>query len=83
MEATVVNIGGSLGVRVPEAVIRDFNLTAGTKVEICFMRDDTLLFGRKSKARDGWDAAFARYADEGEDKLMMPDFLDTETDEML
>ena len=81
MEATAVKIGGSLGVRVHETDIRNFNLKVVPKVEINFRRDEML--SKKSKVREGWDAAFLRYAEEGEDKLMMPDFLDTETDEML
>ena len=34
----------------------------------------------KSIKREGWDAAFAQYALEGEDKPLLPDFLDLETD---
>ena len=37
----------------------------------------------KSKLRQGWDAAFAQYALDGEDTQMLPDFLDTETDTFL
>ena len=38
---------------------------------------------RKTKIREGWNAAFAQYAMEGEDKPMLPDFLDTETNAFL
>ena len=79
MEATLVEIGGSLGVKVPEAMIKSFDLKAGTKIEINFIRDS----GKKSQVREGWDAAFSQYVAEGEDKQMLPDFLDMETDEML
>lgn len=83
MEATIVKIGSSLGVKVPEYVVKNFDLKAGAKVEIKFIQDGGLLFRRKQKAREGWDAAFAQYAQEGEDKLMLPDFLDAETDDFL
>jgi len=83
MEATVIEIGTSLGFKVPEAVIQGFNLKAGTKIEMNFMQNNELVLRRKPKIREGWDAAFAKYALEGEDKLMLPDFLDAEADTLL
>jgi antitoxin component of MazEF toxin-antitoxin module len=83
MEATVIKIGTSLGLKVPESAIRDFNLKAGTIVELNFIHDGKIVFRRKPKVREGWDAAFAQYALDGEDKPMLPDFLDFETDTLL
>jgi len=72
MEATLVKIGTSLGFKVPEAVIKDFNLKEGTKIEINFMLNGKSFFSEKLKNREGWDAAFAQYALDGEDNLMLP-----------
>jgi antitoxin component of MazEF toxin-antitoxin module len=83
MEATVVEIGASLGFKVPDAVIRDCNLKAGAKVELNFIRNGEFVFRQKSKIREGWDAAFARYALDGEDEPLLPDFLDSEVDAIL
>ena len=83
MEATIVKIGNSLGFSVPETVIKDFNLKAGTKVRINFLQNGEFVFQDKPKAREGWDAAFAQYALGGEDQPMLPDFLDSETDDLL
>jgi len=83
MEATLVKIGTSLGFKVPETVIKDYGLKEGTKIEINFMLNGKTFFGEKSKKREGWDAAFAQYALDGEDKPMLPDFLDLETDTLL
>lgn len=38
---------------------------------------------KKPKIREGWDDAFDKYATNGEDKLLLPDFLDSETDDFL
>jgi len=83
MEATVVKIGSSLGFKIPEPVIKDFDLKAGTKIDVNFIQDGKLVFREKSKIREGWDAAFAQYALDGEDEPMLPDFLDSETDTFL
>ena len=83
MEAIVVKIGSSLGFKVPEDMIRNFNLTAGSKIEINLIRDGEFVFQKKSKVREGWDAAFAQYAKEGEDESLLPDFLDSEIDDLM
>jgi hypothetical protein len=33
--------------------------------------------------REGWDEAFQAYADEGEDELLLPEFLDEELEKYL
>ena len=67
MEATVVKIGSSLGFKVPEDVIRNFNLTAGSKIEINLIRD----------------SEFTQYTKEGEGESLLPDFLDSEIDDLM
>jgi len=42
-----------------------------------------LVLCEKTKNREGWDVKFAQYALNGEDKPMLPDFLDSETDVFL
>ena len=83
MEATVTKIGSSIGFMFPEALVRDFNLKAGTIIQMNFKQNGDLLLHKKPKVREGWDVAFAQYALEGEDKHMLPDFLDSETDTFL
>jgi len=83
MEATIVKIGSSLGVKIPEPVIKDFNLKAGTKIDINFIQYGKFVLRKKSKIREGWDSAFTQYALDGEDEPMLPDFLDSETDTFL
>jgi antitoxin component of MazEF toxin-antitoxin module len=83
MEATVVKMDSSLGVKVPEVIVKNFNLKVGTIIEMNFIQDNKLVFRKKPKIREGWDDAFAQYALDGEDKPMLPDFLDSETDAYL
>ena len=83
MEATVIRIGNSLGFRVPEVMISDYNIKVGTKIEMDFKQNGYVTLWEKSKVREGWADAFALYAQEGEDTPLLPDFLDTETNTFL
>ena len=83
MEATVVKINSSLGFKIPEPVVRNFNLKAGTIIDLNFIQDSELLLRKKPKVREGWDAAFAQYALDVEEEHLLPDFLDIETDAFL
>ena len=74
MEATVVKMGSSLGFKIPEVAIRNFNLKAGTKIEMNFIHDSEFVFRKKSKVREGWDSAFIRYALDGEDEYFLETF---------
>ena len=79
MEATVIRIGNAFGFSISEEIIKRFDMKVGSKIEI----DLKQIAQTKSKARDGWDSAFALYALEGEDKMMLPDFLDSEISTLL
>jgi len=83
MEATVIKIGNSLGFRVPEAIVKDFDLKAGVKVKMDFKQNGKLILRKKSKVREGWDRAFATYVLNGEENPLLPDFLDSEANALL
>ena len=83
MEVTVVKIGTSLGVEIPETMINNYKLKAGAKIEMSFIQDGRLILRKKSKIREDWDSQFVQYALNGEDKPLLPDFLDSETDAFL
>jgi antitoxin component of MazEF toxin-antitoxin module len=83
METTVVKIGNSLGFKVPEVIVRDFDLRAGARIKMDFKQNGDVILRKKSKAREGWNSAFAMYALEGEDTLMLPDFIDSEVNTLL
>ena len=83
MEAILTKKGSSLGFEVPESLVKDFNTISGTIIEMNFRHNDKHVFRKKTKIREGWDVAFSEYALEGEDKHLLPDFLDSETDSLL
>lgn len=82
MESKIIKVGTSLGLIIPGLMVKDCDLKYGTKIEI-ELRKGELVIKKKNSVRDGWDEAFAQYAKEGEDKQILPDFLDSEAEMLL
>lgn len=82
MESKIIKVGTSLGLIIPGLMAKDYDLKHGTKIEI-ELRKGELVIKKKDSVREGWDEAFARYAKEGEDKQLLPDFLDSEAEMLL
>ena len=59
MEAKIIAIGNSKGLRLPREVLRRCNLADGQAVSIAVQGSD-ILIRAKASARGGWDAAFAK-----------------------
>ncbi|OGA24774.1 MAG: hypothetical protein A3H34_08235 [Betaproteobacteria bacterium RIFCSPLOWO2_02_FULL_67_19] len=59
MEAKIVSIGNSKGLRLPKQVLRQCRLSEGQAVTIGVQGTDILIRARTSP-RAGWDAAFAK-----------------------
>lgn len=74
MKTRIVPIGNSKGVRLPKALL-----------DLCHIRDAVNLSVKgdmiviqplKHHPRAGWEAAFRRMHERGEDRLLIPDSLD-------
>lgn len=82
MEAKVVKVGTSVGLVIPKFIAVEGGFSQGTPVNIEFCNEQIIVTRRKN-VRDGWAAAFAKYAKEGEDDLLIPDCVDNEVDALL
>lgn len=82
MEAKVVKVGTSLGLVIPRFIAVEGGFTHGTPINIEY-KDGQMVVSRKKKIREGWSEAFAKYAYEGEDEMMIPDFMDSEVEELM
>jgi antitoxin MazE len=58
MEAKVVRIGNSQGVRLPKAALQQARLSAGQRVRLEVV-EDTIVIRPERKVRQGWKEAFA------------------------
>jgi antitoxin MazE len=67
MKATIVKIGNSRGIPIPKVLIEKAGL--GEEVEIEAERG-RLIVRPAVRPRTGWDAAFKKMADTGDDTLL-------------
>lgn len=79
MEANIIKIGNSKGVRLSKTILEKYQI--GEKVELILEKDQIILRPVK-QPRQGWTEAFKKMHDEGDDRLLIPDvFEDEEFDE--
>lgn len=62
-----VQVGNSRGLRIPKVVIDQLGL--GGEIEIA-IQSDRLVIRSASQRREGWDDAFRRMAERGDDTLL-------------
>jgi antitoxin MazE len=74
MFARLVSIGNSKGVRIPAALLRQYNLI--DEVELVPGKDEIIIRPVTSKPRQGWDAAFMAMHERGDDNMLIDDSLD-------
>ncbi|MEE4272495.1 MAG: AbrB/MazE/SpoVT family DNA-binding domain-containing protein [Thermoanaerobaculales bacterium] len=67
MKTNLVKIGNSRGIRIPKPVIEQCGLE--NEVEMV-VHNNELVIRAPSSVRDGWDAAFARMKEYGDDTLL-------------
>ena len=82
MEARITKVGTSLGVIIPRYIAAEGGFFKGSPVNIEY-KDDKITISKINKPRVGWAEAFANYAKEGEDAMLLPDCLDNEALELI
>lgn len=75
----LVKIGNSQGIRIPKTILDQVGVEEGGDVEL-LVDEDRLVVQPVSGSRQGWDEAFARMAEVGDDELL-DEALPTEFDE--
>lgn len=83
MESKIIKVGTSLGLIIPGLMAKEYDLKYGTKIEIELNKGELVIKKKKDFVRDGWEEAFAQYTKEGEEKQMLPDFIDSEANMLL
>lgn len=82
MLAKISQVGTSVGVIIPRFIATEGGFSKGSSVNIEF-KDDKIIISKPKSKREGWAAAFAKYAKEGEDAMLLPDYIDTEAVELM
>lgn len=78
MKTTLIPIGNSRGVRIPKPFIEQCGLDEDVEMDV---RDCMILIHSPRRPRNGWDAAFKRMAEQGDDKLLDPPSIPTRWDD--
>jgi antitoxin MazE len=67
MRARIVKIGNSQGIRIPKPILEQIG--AGEDVEL-EVEDGQIIIRPSANPRQGWDEAFKRMAESGDDTLL-------------
>ena len=80
MELSIIKIGNSKGLRLPKALLDKYHLQ--DKVEV-ILEEEQIILKPAYQPRKGWEEAFARMHDNGDDELFMDDVFEDENFEEL
>lgn len=75
MEASLIKIGNSKGIRLSKTLIEKYNLR--DTVEL-ILEKGYIIIKPSSKPRKGWDKAFKEMAENGDDQLLFDDIFEDE-----
>jgi len=75
MELSVINIGNSKGIRLSKTILEKYSIS--DKIELV-LEKDYIILKPKSEPRKGWEKAFKKMHERGDDTLLMDDVFEDE-----
>jgi antitoxin MazE len=75
MEISVIKIGNSKGIRLSKTLLDRYNIKDSVDL---IMDKGQIILKPISKPRKGWEKAFEKMAENGDDKLLIDDVFDDE-----
>lgn len=75
MEISVIKIGNSKGIRLSKTLLDKYNIQDTVEV---ILEKGQIVIKPISRPRKGWEKAFKKMAENGEDKLLINDVFDDE-----
>ena len=75
MEVPIIRIGNSKGLRLSKYILDRYNIR--DKVELDF-EDGRIILTPVDQPRQGWDEAFKKMHEQGDDQLLMDDVFEDE-----
>ena len=76
MELSIINIGNSKGIRLSKTILEKYSIS--DKIEVILEKNYIILKPRP-EPRKGWEKAFKKMHENGEDQLLMNDVFEDET----
>ena len=75
MDVSVIPIGNSKGIRLTKALIEKYNIKDSVEL---ILEKGYIILKPKTVARKGWENAFRKMHEKGDDKLLMDDVFQDE-----
>lgn len=75
MELSVINIGNSKGIRLSKTILEKYSIS--DKIEL-ILEKGYIILKPKAEPRKGWDKAFKKMHENGDDQLLMNDVFEDE-----
>ncbi|RYZ19197.1 MAG: AbrB/MazE/SpoVT family DNA-binding domain-containing protein [Chitinophagaceae bacterium] len=75
MEVPIIQIGNSKGIRLSKTLLEKYNFTDAVEL---ILEKDYLVIKPKKIPRQGWEKAFKKMNEHGDDNLLLPDIFDDE-----
>jgi antitoxin MazE len=75
MEVSVIKIGNSKGIRLSKALLDKYNIQDTVEV---ILEKGQIVIKPLSRPRKGWEKAFKKMAENGDDRLLINDVFDDE-----
>jgi antitoxin MazE len=76
MDISLVSIGNSKGIRLSKTVLEKYHIQDTMEL---ILEKDHIVLKPKTSARKGWEKAFKKMHENGDDKLLLPDVFQEET----
>ncbi len=75
MEISVITIGNSKGIRLTKTLIEKYNIKDTVELTL---EKGYIILKPKSTPRKGWEKAFKKMHENGDDELLIPDIFNDE-----
>jgi len=75
MEVSVIKIGNSKGIRLSKSLLESYNIKDSVEL---ILEKGHIVIKPKPEPRKGWEAAFKKMNESGDDKLLMDDVFEDE-----
>lgn len=78
MRARVIKIGNSQGLRIPKPILEQTGIMGDVEIEV---EKNQIIIRPIKNVREGWDAAFKKMSQSGDDALLINETISNSWDE--
>ena len=75
MDVSLISIGNSKGIRLSKTILEKYNIQDTLEL---ILEKGYIILKPKTSARKGWEKAFKKMHENGDDKLLMDDIFEDE-----